>query len=103
MTVGERIKQRRLELGWTQTELAERMGYCGKSTVCMAEKWGDNITTTKVKKFADALGVTSRYLMGYDLADDTSIEEDAMALYRKYKSAPPEVQSAVELLLKSAR
>lgn len=66
MTVGERIKQRRLELGMTQAELAEKMGYSGKTSVCMAEKGKDNITTTKVKKYADALGVSFRYLMGLD-------------------------------------
>jgi transcriptional regulator with XRE-family HTH domain len=66
MTVGSRIKQRRLEMGLTQSELAEKMGYSGKTSVCMAEKGGDNITTTKVKKFAEALGVSFRYLMGLD-------------------------------------
>jgi len=102
MTVGNRIRQRRLELGWTQTELAERMGYSGKSTVCMAETCGDNITTTKVQKFADALGVTPRYLMGYEdrRAGD---EQAAIALYERYKNAPPDIQSAVETLLKSAQ
>ena len=69
MTVGNRIKQRRLELGLTQTELAERMGYSGKSSVCAAETGGDNITTTKVRKFAKALGVSFRYLMGLDNED----------------------------------
>ena len=66
MTVGNRIKQRRIELGLTQSELAARMGYSGKTSVCMAEKSGDNITTTKVKKFAEALDVSFRYLMGLD-------------------------------------
>lgn len=72
MTVGNRIKQCRLDLGMTQEELAIKMGYNGKSTVSAAENCGDNITTTKVKKFADALGVSFRYLMGYeDYPEDT--------------------------------
>ena len=66
MTVGQRIRARREELGLTQTELALQMGYSGKSSVSEAEKCGDNITTTKVRKFADALGVSFRYLMGLE-------------------------------------
>ena len=121
MTVGNRIKQRRIELGLTQSELAERMGYSGKSTVCMAEICGDNITTTKVKKFADALGVTPRYLMGYEENPTATTEpsvaytvdfpeydfnEDKKAaadLYEKYKKASPDIQSAVDLLFKSVQ
>lgn len=64
MTVGERIKQRRLELGLTQDELANKMGYKGKTSVCVAETGGDNVTTTKVIKFAKALGVPVQYLLG---------------------------------------
>ena len=110
MTVGERIRQRRLELGLTQDELAKLMGYNGRSGVCAAETKGDNITTTKVEKYAKALGVSSRYLMGYE--EDIAINPEdsnsktikrAMELYKMYASADPEVQSAIELLLKTAQ
>ena len=124
MTVGQRIKQRRMELGMTQSELAEKMGYQGKTAVSAAENKGDNITTTKVKKFADALGVTPRWLMGYEDNEPDYIWEDkgkayhiefdrkdvsnqtmkyAMQFYELYASSGPEVQSAVDLLLKSAK
>ena len=66
MTVGDRIRKRRIELDLSQEELAKRMGYSGKSTICKAETWGNEITTTKVKKFADALNVSFEYLMGWD-------------------------------------
>lgn len=66
MTVGERIKRTRLELGMSQEELAKRMNYSGKSSVCKAETYGDNITTAKVQRFADALGVSFDYLMGWE-------------------------------------
>ena len=116
MTVGNRIKQRRLELGLTQSELAEKMGYRGKTAVCMAENRGDNITTTKVEKFAKALGVSARWLMGYDSNLEAQVEivdEDIVRreqerqlmehMYRMYQRATPEVQSAVDLLLKSGQ
>lgn len=75
MTVGERIKQRRKELGLTQDELAKRMGYNGRSGVCAAETKEDNITTTKVAKFAKALGVSQLYLMGYEDANGNPIDD----------------------------
>lgn len=66
MTVGERIKRRRKELELSQSELARKMGYSGKTSVSRAENWGDNITTTKVAKFADALDCSFEYLMGWE-------------------------------------
>lgn len=66
MTVGERIKLKREELGWSQTELAKKMGYSGKASVSKAETWDDNITTAKVDKFAKALGCSFEYLMGWE-------------------------------------
>ncbi len=110
MTVGNRIKQRRLELGLTQKELAEKMGYSGKTSVCAAEMCGDNITTTKVKKFADALGVTTRYLMGYEdrfgepIPSDHSFDEYTVSkkeeLYTIYSELPPERQKMFEEYIK---
>ena len=109
MTVGDRIKNRRIELGLTQEDLALRMGYKGKSSVCAAESCGDNVTTTKVKKFAAALGVSDRYLMGWE--DDTEVLMDvttgsektkkAVELYDRVMSLPPADQTALLTLLES--
>lgn len=65
MTIGQRIKQRRLELGLTQTELAERMGYTSRTSICTVEKDKEDLTTTRVKKFAEALETTPSDLMGW--------------------------------------
>lgn len=66
MTIGDRIRKRREELHLTQSELAKRMGYSDKSAVCKAETCGDNIQTRKIEKFANALGVSISYLMGWE-------------------------------------
>ena len=65
MTVGERIYQRRKELGLTQEELGKRLGY-GKSAVCRVEKEGNNITSDRIIKFANALECSPSYLMGWE-------------------------------------
>ena len=109
MTVGERIKQRRLELGLTQEELAKRMGYNGRTSVCVAEQRGDNVTTTRVAKFAKALGVSPMWLMfGEDVESESpeneaELIERAKKYYDLYTKASPEVQNAVELLLKTSQ
>jgi len=65
MTVGDRIRLQRERLGLSQSELAERMGYAGKTSISKAETYGDNVTTTKVKRFAEALHCSWDYLMGW--------------------------------------
>ena len=109
MTVGERIKNRRVELGLTQEDLALRMGYKGKSSVCAAEACGDNVTTTKVKKFAEALGVSDKYLMGWedevvgsvDLTAGSEKTKKAIELYDRVMSLPAADQTALLTLLES--
>lgn len=64
MTVGERIKQRRLELGWTQEELALKLGCKSRSSVNKVELSND-LTLKTVRAYANALGVDATYLMGW--------------------------------------
>lgn len=66
MTIGDRIKQRREELGITQEELAQRRGYTSKSAVSRAETAGNNVGYKRIVKFADALGTTALFLSGWD-------------------------------------
>lgn len=64
MTVGERIKQRRLELGLTQEELALKLGCKSRSSVNKVELSND-LTLKTVRAYASALGVDATYLMGW--------------------------------------
>ena len=82
MTTADRIKNRRLELGLTQLQVAKRMGLTTKAAVSKVERQGDNVTLKSVEKFAKALDCSTAYLMGWDdkLED---IEEE-------YKNAVPE-------------
>ena len=65
MTVGQRIRKRREELDLSQGDLAKLMSV-SRQAVSKAELHDDNITTDKVTKFANALGVTESYLMGWE-------------------------------------
>lgn len=78
MHIGDRIKARRVSLGWSQRDLAERMGYKNHSAVARAESGAVDLPQSKVEQFAQVLGVTPGYLMGWvDLA--TSEKNDQLA------------------------
>ena len=65
MTVADRIKKRREQLGIKQDELAERLNLKGKSSVCKIEKAGDNISTKSIVRYALALECSPCFLMGW--------------------------------------
>lgn len=71
MTTGERIKQRRLELGMTQTELAEKTGYSDKSSIAVIESGKNNLRQSKIQAFADALDCDPLWLIGLDEQEPT--------------------------------
>lgn len=63
--LGKRIRQRRLELGLTQEELAKRVGYTSRSSVNKIEIGKNLLTQPKIVIFAKALETTPSYLMGW--------------------------------------
>jgi len=77
MTIGERIKARREELGLSQLELSKRMGYTNKTTISKVENGGDNITTDRISRFANALFVSESYLMGWESDEKKYNEKNA--------------------------
>ena len=64
--IGKRIKNRRKELGITQEELAQKLGYKNKSTIAKIENGTNDIVQSKVVEFAKALDTTVAALMGWD-------------------------------------
>lgn len=65
MTTADRIKNRRIELGLTQLEVARRLGLTTKAAVSKVEQQGNNVTLKSVEKFAKALHCAPAYLMGW--------------------------------------
>lgn len=66
MGIGERIRQRRAELGMSQCDLADRMGYNNHSTVAKIENGAVDIPHSRIVQFAEVLSVSVEYLMGLD-------------------------------------
>lgn len=65
MKIGEKIKKLREDLGYTQEQLAELMGYKSKSTINKIESGINDITQSKVMEFSKILKTTPAYLMGW--------------------------------------
>lgn len=100
MNIGERIKQRRIELGYTQEELAKRMGYKSKSTINKIEMGINAMPVPKVAAFAKALETTPTYLMGWeDEAPEDPITDDDRILLRAYHHSSDGIQESVRILL----
>lgn len=66
MTIGERIKARRVELGLSQRALAAKMGYKNHTAITYVESGNTDLPHSRIKQFADALGVSMGYLMGWE-------------------------------------
>lgn len=62
----ENIKRRRIELGWTQSELASKTGYSDKSMISRIEAGKVDLPQSKIMEFAKVLGVSASDLMGWD-------------------------------------
>lgn len=66
MNIGDRIKERRLDLGMTQEELADKVGFKARASVSRLEGGDRNIPLSKLKKLAEVLETTVGYLMGME-------------------------------------
>ena len=60
------IKKRRQQLNMSQQELAEAVGYKGKSMISQVEKGLVDLPESMIIKFADALFTTPATLMGWE-------------------------------------
>lgn len=66
MTIGERIRRLRSDLGMTQDELAKAVGYSSRSSINKIEKEERKINQNTILLFAKALNTTPGYLMGWE-------------------------------------
>ena len=88
--IGKRIRLKREEMGITQEDLANILGYKNKSTIAKIENGTNDIVQSKVKAFAKALDTTVSYLMGWeedhpkvDTFSLSPFEEQIIIEYRK--------------------
>lgn len=95
MTIGERIKQRRIELNLSQDELAKKVGYKSRSSIQKIES-ARKLPLDKVEIMAAALGCSGPYLMGWE--GDLSPEDKD--LLERYHNASLEDREKVDSALR---
>ena len=106
MTIGERIKARRIELGLTQEEVAFKLGYKSRSSVNKIEL-SRNPPIKMVEKFAEVLSCEPSYLMGWE-DDEEELEEPNevqgetyAALISRYSKLTDAQRAVVDHLMQS--
>lgn len=104
MNIGDLIRKRRNELGWSQQTLADKMGYTSKSTINKIEKGKCDVAQKNIVKFADVLGVSVAYLMDWEeneiepAGETDSTKQELMEVFDQLN---PDVQSQVLKLAKT--
>lgn len=72
ISIGERIKQRRVELGISQEELANMLGYKSRSSIAKIECEDSGLPRDKIKEIATALNTDPSYIMGWNKEGNAS-------------------------------
>jgi transcriptional regulator with XRE-family HTH domain len=86
MHIGERIKAQRVKLGWSQRDLAERMGYKNHSVIARIEAGKVDINQTRLDQFASVLGLSHGYLLGLVSAEESSMNDQLAKIIIKMRT-----------------
>lgn len=82
MTIGQRIRARREQLGMSQEELAKKMGYKTRNAIYQYEQV-ENMKLSMISKFAAALECEEYELMGFEDEEQQSKKEENPETLRK--------------------
>lgn len=74
MNLASKVKQRRIELGLSQEELAKKMGYSSRTSINKIEN-GRPVSQKIIVRLAEALETTPAYLIGWDNDLEKKAEE----------------------------
>lgn len=85
----ENIKKIRLKKGWTQTQVAEKVGYTSKSMVAKIEKGEVDLPLSKITAFSEAFSCTESELLGWDNAPLRAyLLDDELKMMEAIKASP---------------
>ena len=107
-TVGNNIMDMRKRLGLTQEELAKKMGYKSKSTINKIEMGINDIPQSKIVKFAEVLGTTPAFLMGWEeqeeknLPTEETLTDGEKVMLQLFRQVPEEDQRMLLDMIKVA-
>lgn len=87
MSVGEKIKLRRKELGLSAEEVAEQLGVSPATIYRYESNYINNMGVDKLKPIAKVLRVSEAYLMGWETSDTIILAEDETSIINAYRNA----------------
>ena len=101
----ENIKRRRIELGLSQSKLAEMMGYSDKTMISKIESGSVDLNISKVEAFAEKLLVEPHILMGWDEDEKmpTTLDDGQEQLLRLYANSDSLHRDSAVLTLKDGQ
>lgn len=107
MHIGERLRERREELGMTQAELAAKLGYASRSSINKFEINRD-IPLGKIAELALALGVSEAELCGWQCEKKVNTLPVALTptereIIKLYRNADDITKSMIEKILNYER
>ena len=88
MHIGEKIKARRIQLGWSQRDLAEKMGYKNHSIIARTEAGTVDLPQSRLDQFAQVLGVSHAYLLGLVTEEESNKNDRLAKLILKMRKDP---------------
>ena len=100
--IGKKICEERKKLGWTQEELAAKMGYKTKSAINKIELGINDVAQSKIVRFASVLGTTPAHLMGWDEEEEEAVTPDEQMLLDLFRLIPDEQKDLVLSMIKAA-
>lgn len=112
MNLSERVRKKREELGWSQEELAFKMGYTSRTSINKIEN-GRPCSQKIIAKLADALMVSIPYLMGWTeeienqpvematLHAEMIMDEDMIEIYGYFKKMNAKKRSLAKDLIRN--
>ena len=87
----ENIKNNRLKLGLTQTELAHMVGYSDKSMIAKIEAGKATPPYKKLVQFGDIFGISPIKLMGYGCAEDDDATQTQHEILMELQETRPDL------------
>lgn len=92
--IGQRVKERRLQLGMTQEELAHKMGYKSKSTINKIEHDVHDVNQTTLGKLAAVLDVDPNYFLE-GMSHRYYPSNDVLEFAKRVMKLPPDMMDNV--------
>lgn len=98
MDFSQILKQLRLERGWSQQDVADKIGL-NKMTVSQYENGQRRPSFNRIKKIAEVFHVDINYLLGFSTESLHPVSLSEIQMIEAYRHAGAETQAAVRAVL----